>query len=116
MQGLVRQKKVVVGAPTVADGLDFREVLLDDLPVFFPDVRGVRGNLPAVLEITEKGHLAEGQIQFLPVGHVKSHDVVLPVLDMAQGTPEIVYKQSLHDLGWPLDPQILEILRNGQEI
>jgi len=38
------------------------------------------------------------------------------VLDMVQGTPEIVYKQSLHDLGWPLDPQILEILRNGQEI
>ncbi len=38
------------------------------------------------------------------------------VVDMAQQTPKIVYKQSLHHVGWPLDPQILETLRNGQEI
>ena len=38
------------------------------------------------------------------------------VVDMAQETPKIVYKQSLHHVGWPLDPEILEILRNGYEI
>ena len=38
------------------------------------------------------------------------------VVDVAQETPKIIYKQSLHHVGWPLDPEILEILRNGQEI
>ena len=38
------------------------------------------------------------------------------VIDMAEGTPKIVYKQSLYQSGWPLDPDILESLRNGDEI
>lgn len=38
------------------------------------------------------------------------------VIDTAQGTPAVVYKQSLHHLGWPLDPGILESLRQGMEL
>ncbi len=38
------------------------------------------------------------------------------VIDTAQGTPTVVYKQSLHQLGWPLDPEILESLRQGIEL
>ena len=38
------------------------------------------------------------------------------VIDTAQGTPRMVYKQSLHQFGWPLDPEILMALRNGEEI
>jgi type II secretory pathway component PulK len=38
------------------------------------------------------------------------------VVDVAQGTPKIIYKQSLHYAGWPLDPKILETLRAGQEL
>ena len=38
------------------------------------------------------------------------------VVDVAQGTPEMIYKQSLHYAGWPLDPEILETLRAGQEL
>jgi len=38
------------------------------------------------------------------------------VVDVAQKTPKVLYKQSLHHAGWPLDPQILETLHNGQEI
>ena len=38
------------------------------------------------------------------------------VVDVAQETPQLIYKQSLHNSGWPLDRQILETLRNGQEI
>jgi len=38
------------------------------------------------------------------------------VVDIAAEIPKIIYKQSLHQAGWPLDPQILEELRNGQEI
>jgi len=35
------------------------------------------------------------------------------VLDMQQGTPQIVYWKSLHHLGWPLNPEILISLREG---
>jgi type II secretory pathway component PulK len=35
------------------------------------------------------------------------------VLDMQQGTPQILYWKSLHHLGWPLDPDILNALRTG---
>lgn len=38
------------------------------------------------------------------------------VVDVVQERPQIIYKQSLHHYGWPLDRQILEKLRNGQEI
>jgi type II secretory pathway component PulK len=38
------------------------------------------------------------------------------VVDVAKGTPQIIYKQSLHYAGWPLDPKILETLRSGQQI
>lgn len=38
------------------------------------------------------------------------------VVDVAQGTPKVVYKQSLHYAGWPLDPEILETLRSGEEL
>lgn len=38
------------------------------------------------------------------------------VIDTAEGTPTIVYKQSLHQFGWPLDPDILDALREGEEI
>jgi type II secretory pathway component PulK len=34
------------------------------------------------------------------------------IIDMAEGSPKVVYKQSLHHLGWPLDPKILENLRD----
>jgi hypothetical protein len=34
------------------------------------------------------------------------------IIDMAEGSPKILYKQPLHHLGWPLDPKILENLRN----
>ena len=35
------------------------------------------------------------------------------VLDLQQGTPQILYWKSLHHLGWPLDPDILNALRMG---
>jgi len=35
------------------------------------------------------------------------------VLDMQQGAPRVVYWKSLHHLGWPLDPDILNALRTG---
>ena len=38
------------------------------------------------------------------------------VIDTAEGTPTIVYKQSLHQFGWPLAPDILDALREGEEI
>ncbi len=38
------------------------------------------------------------------------------VVDVVKETPRIIYKQSLHHSGWPLDRQILDTLRNGQEI
>lgn len=38
------------------------------------------------------------------------------VIDTAQGAPRVIYKQSLHQFGWPLDPGILNALRNGEEI
>jgi len=38
------------------------------------------------------------------------------VIDTAEGTPMIIYKQSLHGCGWPLDESILESLRRGEEI
>lgn len=38
------------------------------------------------------------------------------VIDTAGGTPAIIYKQSLHQTGWPLDPAILESLRQGNGI
>ena len=38
------------------------------------------------------------------------------VIDIASGSPQVVYKQPLHSLGWPLDPSILEQLRAGYEI
>ena len=38
------------------------------------------------------------------------------VIDMASGTPEILYKQSLHGTGWPLDADLLETLRSGQTL
>lgn len=36
------------------------------------------------------------------------------IIDMADGAPKIVYKQSLNQFGWPLDPEILNILREGE--
>lgn len=38
------------------------------------------------------------------------------VIDTAQGSPTVIYKQSLHQTGWPLDPAILESLQQGNEI
>ena len=38
------------------------------------------------------------------------------VIDTAGQTPTVIYKQSLHPTGWPLDPAILESLRQGNEI
>lgn len=38
------------------------------------------------------------------------------VIDMAEASPRVIYKQPLNHLGWPLDPKILENLRNGNEI
>jgi type II secretory pathway component PulK len=38
------------------------------------------------------------------------------VVDVAKETPGIIYKQSLHQSGWPLDPKILETLRSGQKL
>ena len=38
------------------------------------------------------------------------------VIDTADGSPKIVYKQSLQNSGWPLDASILESLREGKEI
>lgn len=34
------------------------------------------------------------------------------IIDMAEGSPQVVYKQPLHQLGWPLDSQILESLKD----
>lgn len=38
------------------------------------------------------------------------------VIDTAGENPRVIYKQSLHPTGWPLDPDILESLRQGTEI
>jgi type II secretory pathway component PulK len=38
------------------------------------------------------------------------------VIDTAGQNPRVIYKQSLHQTGWPLDPTILESLRQGKEI
>lgn len=38
------------------------------------------------------------------------------VIDTADGSPKIVYKQSLRNSGWPLDASILESLREGKDI
>ena len=38
------------------------------------------------------------------------------VVDVAKETPEVIYKQSLHYAGWPLDPEILETLKAGYEL
>ena len=38
------------------------------------------------------------------------------VIDTAKGSPEIIYKQSLHYAGWPLEEEILEKLRDGQTL
>ncbi len=38
------------------------------------------------------------------------------VIDTAAGSPEIIYKQSLHYAGWPLEEEILEKLRDGQTL
>jgi len=38
------------------------------------------------------------------------------VIDMAGDSPRVIYKQPLNHLGWPLDPEIREKLRNGKEI
>jgi len=38
------------------------------------------------------------------------------VVDVAPSTPKIIYKQSLHYAGWPLDAKILETLRAGQAL
>lgn len=38
------------------------------------------------------------------------------IIDTAGGSPKIIYKQCLHNSGWPLDPEILVSLRNGEEI
>ena len=35
------------------------------------------------------------------------------ILDLQDGTPKILYWKSLHHLGWPLDPEILNSLREG---
>ncbi len=38
------------------------------------------------------------------------------VIDIADGSPKLVYKQSLPNSGWPLDAEILTTLRDGQEL
>lgn len=38
------------------------------------------------------------------------------VIDTAQGSPKVLYKQRLAQAGWPLDPEILQQLRDGLEI
>ncbi|HOK94888.1 MAG TPA: type II secretion system protein GspK [Anaerohalosphaeraceae bacterium] len=38
------------------------------------------------------------------------------VIDTADGTPKVIYRQPLHTLGWPLDPAILLQLREGKGI
>jgi len=38
------------------------------------------------------------------------------IIDTAEGTPTVIYKQSLHQLGWPLDREILESLRQGIQL
>lgn len=38
------------------------------------------------------------------------------VIDTAGGSPKVIYKQALHQTGWPLDPQILETLRQGNKL
>ncbi len=38
------------------------------------------------------------------------------VIDAAEGTPRVIYRQPLHSLGWPLDPAIIEQLREGKKL
>lgn len=38
------------------------------------------------------------------------------VIDTAEGRPEVIYKQCLSQLGFPLDREILENLRNGRQL
>lgn len=38
------------------------------------------------------------------------------VVDKMAATPQILFRQPLHHLGWSLEPQILEDLRSGKEI
>jgi type II secretory pathway component PulK len=38
------------------------------------------------------------------------------VIDKSQTPPRILFRQPLHHLGWSLDPQLLEDLRNGRKI
>jgi type II secretory pathway component PulK len=38
------------------------------------------------------------------------------VIDMAEGSPKVIYRQPLHSLGWPLDPAIIRQLREGKEL
>lgn len=38
------------------------------------------------------------------------------VIDTGEGTPKVIYKQSLHQFGWPLNPDILTTLREGKDI
>jgi hypothetical protein len=38
------------------------------------------------------------------------------VVDTSTGTPQIIYRRDMTELGWPLDPQIRQNLRDGQEL
>lgn len=49
-------------------------------------------------------------------GNGRAFKRVKIIVDTRQTTPTIIYRRDLTDRGWPLDPEILSSLRNGQPI
>ena len=49
-------------------------------------------------------------------GNGRAYKRYRAVIDMSEGTPRIVYWKTLTQFGWPLDPEIVAALREGQPL
>ncbi|ARN57547.1 general secretion pathway protein GspK [Sedimentisphaera salicampi] len=108
-------------------GLEESEV--EDLVEYRAENPPEEGSIIWITEVLEEAKAVEIGSFITGSSHQYSADLVVAasdgrafaryfiIIDTASGqSPQVIYRQSLKHLGWPLDAQILETLKSGKEL